>query len=68
MKFIAYGVYETPNTTEDYIIETTKKHFGDLPGKELLFYNSKNFFQSVKEIAYKLKILFGKVPPHFPKI
>ncbi|WP_282068809.1 DUF4917 family protein [Bacillus pumilus] len=68
VKYIAFGVYETQFTTEDYIIETTKQHFGDLPGKELLFYNSKNFFKSVKQIAYKDIIKFGKVPPLFPKI
>ncbi|XYQ02152.1 DUF4917 family protein [Bacillus safensis] len=68
VKYIAFGVYETPFTKEDYIIESTKQHFGDLSGKELLFYNSKNFFQSVKEIAYKDKIAFGKFPPFFPKI
>lgn len=68
MKFIAYGVYDTPDTTKDYIIETTKNHFGDLEDKELHFYDSKNFFNSVKEIAYQDKPFWGMMPPHFPKI
>lgn len=69
VKFIAYGVFDTPDTSKDYIIETTKKHFGDLGDKELLFYDSRNFFESIKEMAYNQKSLFwGKLPSIFPKI
>ncbi|MCB7160387.1 DUF4917 family protein [Bacillus subtilis] len=69
VKFIAYGVFDTPDTTKDYIVETTKKHFGDLEDKELLFYDSKNFFESIKEMAYDQKsVLWGKLPGIFPKI
>ncbi|MCY7990957.1 DUF4917 family protein [Bacillus haynesii] len=68
VKQIAYGVYATSDTTKDFIIETTKKHFGDISDKELLFYDSKHFFDSVKEIACENKKIWGKVGSFFPDI
>ncbi|MFP7330322.1 DUF4917 family protein [Bacillus subtilis] len=45
VNYIAFGVYSTETNSSRFIIETIKNHFGKLEGKELIFYDSRTFYE-----------------------
>ncbi|MCC8351893.1 DUF4917 family protein [Bacillus sp. AF23] len=70
VKYIAFGVYETPAESKEFIIENTKKNFNDIGDKEILYFDSHEFFDSVKSIAHKRANTqgFGTILDEFPDL
>ncbi|WP_332276134.1 DUF4917 family protein [Bacillus subtilis] len=53
VKYIAFGVYPAVCDPSQYIIETIKKHFGKLEGKELIFYDSRTFYEFTRRKSWE---------------
>ncbi|KOS51424.1 MULTISPECIES: DUF4917 family protein [Bacillus amyloliquefaciens group] len=49
---IAFGVYPTESDTSQFIIETVKRQFGKLDGKQLIFYNSRTFYEYTRRKSW----------------